>query len=227
MPWRAIGENIAYGLGSNRDTSAWFKNIVHRGLYLKAVGGQHEPCGACKGEQDNWLHLWRCPVFEPIWTNLVDLVNELLPKIQGRNQAEFSPECVYLGVLTNKHALPRRLALLHMITWKFIIHDLYNGGQSEHYVMDASKTNKRALRRYITRIHATLRELQLRILRDTPKGRTVDIKGTNTRLSPVARISEGGRDIQWEANMGRYLQAAGAIDPKPNEEGTITSGGDG
>ena len=93
--------------------------------------------------------------------------------------------------------------------------------------MDASKTNKRALRRYITRIHATLRELQLRILRDTPKGRTVDMKGTNTRLSPVARISEGGRDIQWKANMGRYLQAAGAIDPKPNEEGTITSGGDG
>ena len=96
-----------------------------------------------------------------------------------------------------------------MLTWKFIIHDLlYNRGQSEHYVMDASKTNKRALRRYITRIHATLRELQLRILRDTPKGRTVNIKGINTKLSPVAKISEGGRDIQWEGNMGRYLQAA-------------------
>ena len=65
------------------------------------------------------------------------------------------------------------------------------------------------------RIHANLRELQLRILRDTPKGRTVDLKNINKRLSHVAMISEGGRNILWEGNMGRYLQAAGAIDPKP------------
>ena len=70
-----------------------------------------------------------------------------------------------------------------MLTWKLIIHDIYNGGHCEQYVIDASKTNKRALRRFVTRTLAQLRELQLRILRDTPKGRTMDIKNIDQRLT--------------------------------------------
>ena len=70
IPWRAIGENVSKGIGTNRDTSSWFKNILHRALYLKGKGGQDTACGACHQENEDWLHLWQCPVWKPTWTQL-------------------------------------------------------------------------------------------------------------------------------------------------------------
>ena len=180
MPWRAIGENIAYyGIGTNRDTSSWFKNIVHRGLYLKSLGGQDEPCGACRGARDSWSHLWNCPTFEPLWLKMVELANTLLPHDRGNPPARCCPKFVFLGVLENGHTLPRSLALLHMLIWKFVIQDLVSKGQEEHYLIDAGKTSTRALRRYMTRINAQqLKEVQTRMLRAKPRGLKVDLKLT-------------------------------------------------
>ena len=30
ITWRKIGRNIAHGIGTKKDTSSWFKNILHR-----------------------------------------------------------------------------------------------------------------------------------------------------------------------------------------------------
>ena len=213
MPWRAIGENLVQGIGTNRDTSSWFKNILHRGLYLKSLGGQDEPCGACRSARDTWAHLWSCPTFEPLWSNMVELVNTLLPHDRGSPQARYCPKFVFLGVLENGHTLPRSLALLHMLMWKFVIQDLMSKSQVEHYVIDAGKTSTRAyLRRFMTRINAQLKEVQKRILRAKPRGLRVDLKQINKRLSPVAMIAESREKIIWEDHMRRWLQATGAID---------------
>ena len=116
-------------------------------------GGQDEPCGACRGARDTWAHLWCCPTFEPLWTNMVELVNTLLPEEGGNPQASYCSKFVFLGVLENGHALPRSLALLHMLMWKFVIQELMSKSQVEHYVIDAGKTSTRALRRYLSLIH--------------------------------------------------------------------------
>ena len=85
--------------------------------------------------------------------------------------------------------------------WKFVIQDLMERSQNEHYVIDAGKTSTRALRRYMTRINAQLKEAQKRILRAKPRGLKVDLKGINKRLSPIATLSESGEEIIWEDNM--------------------------
>ena len=88
-------------------------------------------------------------------------------------------------MLENGHTLPRSLALLHMLMWESVIQDLFNVDQREHYVINAGKTSSRALNRYMTRVHAQLREVQIRILRAKPKGATVDLKNLNKRLSQL------------------------------------------
>ena len=143
---------------------------------------------------------------------MVELVNTLLPDDGGHPQASYCAKFVFLGVLENGHALPRSLALLHMLMWKFVIQDLMSKSQVEHYVIDAGKTSTRALRRFMTRINAQLKEAQKRMLRAKPRGLRVDLKQINKKLSPVARISESGEEIIWEDHMRRWLQATGAID---------------
>ena len=143
---------------------------------------------------------------------MVELVNTLLPEEGGNPQASYCSRFVFLGVLENGHALPRSLALLHMLMWKFVIQELMSKSQVEHYVIDAGKTSTRALRRYMTRINAQLKEVQKRILWAKPRGKKVDIKQINKKLRPVAMISETGEEIIWEDNMRRWLQATGAID---------------
>mgnify|MGYP003337382774 CR=1 FL=1 len=100
---------------------------------------------------------------------MVELVNTLLPQDRGNPQARYCPKFVFLGVLENGHTLPRSLALLHMLMWKFAIQDLVSKGQEEHCIIDASKTSTRALRRFMTRINAQLKEVQKRILRAKPR----------------------------------------------------------
>ena len=59
------------------------------------------------------------------WSNMVELVNTLLPHDRGNPPAQFGPEFVFLGVLENGHTLPRSLAPIHMLMWKFVIRDLF------------------------------------------------------------------------------------------------------
>ena len=57
LPWRAIGENLAYGIGTNKDTSSWFKNILHRGLWLRGSSDSTERCRVCNSACETWAHL--------------------------------------------------------------------------------------------------------------------------------------------------------------------------
>ena len=215
LPWRAIGENITRGLGTNRDTSSWFKNIVHRALYLKGVGGQNNACSACHQEQDNWIHLWQCPVWAGIWIPMIEDINRILPPIQGKPRARMGPEFVYLGVLdedTTPHALPISLSLFHSIVWKFIIQDLYKISQEEHYKPNVLDILRRSIRRYETRINAHLKLAQHAYIRNKQRGEDHNNDNINKKLAPVAFINDECTEITWHPVFMDWRKAMGTIE---------------
>ena len=213
IPWRAIGGNIAKGLGSNRDTSSWFKNILHRALYLKGKGGQDTACSACHQENEDWLHLWQCPVWEPIWQKLTRNVNEIIPEMQGMERVMMGPAFIYLGIMdedTTPHALPISLALLHAIIWKFIILELYKKSQNEHYIIKPEAVERSALRRYATRIRAKLRRAQIALAKSVHRGYEHSNDNINKKLQPVARIDDECKEICWHPVIHGWLAQVGA-----------------
>ena len=213
IPWTAIGHNIARGLGSNRDTSSWFKNILHRALYLKGKGGQDTACSACHQENEDWLHLWRCPVWRLTWTGFVQDINEILPPIQGKDRALMGPCFVYLGLLdedTTPHTLPCSLALLHAIIWKFIIIELTKKSHNEYYIINENAVVRSAFRRYTTRIRAKLKKAQIARARSIHRGCSHSNDTINKRLQPVAFIDDECTEIIWHPVVHRWLALAGA-----------------
>ena len=86
---------------------------------------------------------------------------------------------------------------------------MYQRSENEYYIIKPSETNTRALRRLMTRIHAHEREAQIRRHKAEQKGGTVNLRGVNKKIHPIAHIGEEG--IEWEDNMRRWLTAAGAI----------------
>jgi hypothetical protein len=213
IPWRAIGENITKGLGTNRDTSSWFKNIVHRALYLKGRGGQNTACSACHQENEDWIHQWQCPLWAPTWEAIIEGFNELLPPIQGRDRVQFSPSFIYLGLTdedSTPHALPGSLALLHAILWKFIIIELYKISQNEYYEVNTDAVERSTMRRYITRIRANLRKAQIARIKNIHRGEEHSNDKLNKKLYPVASINDACDSITWHPVVHRWLAIAGA-----------------
>ena len=213
IPWRAIGENLSQGLGTNRDTSSWFKNILHRALYLRGKGGQDTACSACHQENEDWLHLWQCPVWETIWRQFINDVNEILPPIQGKERARFGPSFIYLGILdedSTPHALPKSLALMHTILWKYIIMELYKVSNNEHYKINTNNVARSAIRRYTTRIRARLRRAQIALAKKTHRGDTHNNNTINKKLEPAAHIEDDCTQITWHPTVMRWVALAGA-----------------
>ena len=124
--------------------------------------------------------------------------------------AQYCAEFVFLGAMRDGHTLPRSLSLLHSLLWKFQIQDMYQRSQCEYYVINPTKTNSRALRRLMTRIHAHVRAAQIKRNLVEQRGGTITLRGINKRILPIARI--GSEGVEWEENMRRWLTAAGAID---------------
>ena len=181
LPWRAIGANLAYGRGTNKDTSSWFKNILHRGLWLRGSSDSTERCRVCNSACETWAHLWQCPVWEPMWRNFVEITNELLPHMNRDPPAQYCAEFVFLGAMRDEHTLPRSLSLLHSLMWKFQIQDMYKRSQCEYYVINPTKTNTKALRRLMTRIHAHVRAAQIKRNLVEQRGGTITLRGINKR----------------------------------------------
>ena len=63
IPWKEIGQQFATNAGTTRDTGSWFKNILHRAMYLRARRGAPHTCLACASNAlEDWSHFWRCAV---------------------------------------------------------------------------------------------------------------------------------------------------------------------
>ena len=73
---------------------------------------------------------------------------------------------------------------------------MYQRSQNEYYVIKPTETNTRALRRLMTRIHAHERAAQIRRHKAEQKGGTVNMRGVNRNIHPIARI--GAEGVEWE-----------------------------
>ena len=95
-PWREIGKELSTNLGTPKDTSAWFKNILHRAFLLKGKQREHHNCTACGEHNEDWDHFWRCEKFQPTWKRFIDLAN-------ATNDDEEAHELVLVHQVTKKN----------------------------------------------------------------------------------------------------------------------------
>ena len=120
IPWREIGRNIAHGIGTKKDTSSWFKNILHRAMfmYLKGITTTTRTirCTSCGRSHEDWNHFWKCPKYKPIWKKLINLMNETEIAEESGKTHDYTQEWVYLGIRKDGKALNRGHALMHMLT---------------------------------------------------------------------------------------------------------------
>jgi hypothetical protein len=140
-------------------------------------------------------------------------INVILPPIQGSDRAKFGPSFVYLGILdedSTPHALPKSLALMHSILWKYIIMELYNVSNNEYYRININNVARRAIRRYTTRIRAKLRRAQIALAKSTHRGHEHNNNTINKKLDPVARIDDDCTQITWHPTVMRWIAMAGA-----------------
>ena len=180
---------------------------------MRGKGGQDTACSACHQENEDWIHLWQCPVWETVWKQFISVVNEILPPIQGRERAIYGPSFIYLGILdedSTPHALPKSLALLHSIIWKYIIMELYIVSNNEYYKINTDNVSRRAIRRYTTRIRAKLRRAQLALARSIHRGEEHNNNKINKKLEPAAHIDDDCTQITWHPTIMRWVAQSGA-----------------
>ena len=192
LPWASIGGEFARNVGTTRDTGSWFRNILHRALWLKAKGGARHACSACadQNERENWEHFWRCKTWKPTWQKFVDLANEL----EGEHHAGHTEACIYLGIDGTGEAFKGTLGLLHKLVWKFIIMEFtkasIEGTQIQHETIW-----KRAMRRLATRINAQGRRVQRRNLSTEGRGTRSKWEKLNKRMGPVAHLDPDSGEV--------------------------------
>ena len=100
IPWKKIGKEVASQIGTPRDISAWFKNILLMSFLLRRERGASHSCMACAEENEDWDHFWRCKAFRPTWRKFTHLANRLHEEEDSEHN--YSPHLFYLGVKKNK-----------------------------------------------------------------------------------------------------------------------------
>ena len=88
-------KGLATNLGTPRDTSAWFKNILHRAFILRGKRETHHNCTACGAHNEDWDHFWRCDKFQPTWKRFIKVAKDLS---EGGNEHEYAAQMTYLGL---------------------------------------------------------------------------------------------------------------------------------
>ena len=110
LPWLSIGKEFARNIGTTRDTGSWFKNILHRALWLKGKGGARHKCSICADQEsmENWDHMWQCPKLKPTWDKFIQLANMTM----GAHHTGHSQACIYLGIDGSGESIQGTLGLL-------------------------------------------------------------------------------------------------------------------
>ena len=221
LPWMSIGKEFARNVGTTRDTGSWFKNILHRSLWLKAKSGVQHKCSICADQDsiENWDHLWRCPKLKPIWDKFIQLANTTM----GEDHMGHSPACIYLGVDGSGESIQGTLALLHKLIWKFIIME-FTKSNKEGTQMQVDNIWRRATRRLATRINAQGRKVQRKNLAEEGRGSHNSWDKLNKKLEPLAQVNTNNGEVFWHASIReewKELHIIGDEDELENQEENI------
>ena len=222
IPWKEIGRQLATNAGTTRDTGSWFKNILHRSMYLRARRGARHTCLACDtNAPEDWSHFWRCPTFFPVWSKLLYTANDATEQDRYEMTAQF----VYLGIDMDGGSIKGTLALLHKIVWKFIILEWMKASQ-EHREVRAERIWRRAVRRLVTRVNAQARAVQRQNFTD--KGRKITRKweALNNKIAPLAKINPRSARVEWCQNIKEEFRNNHAIneDREDTDESDVDTG---
>ena len=214
LPWREIGKELSTNLGTPKDTSAWFKNILHRAFLLKGKQREHHNCTACGEHNEDWDHFWRCEKFQPTWKRFIDLANATDDDEEAH---EYSEELIYLGVRKDNKSIKGSLALLHKLIWKFILID-FTGASIEGKQIKTRTIWKRALRRLVTRLNAQARAIERR--NTELLGRDESRKWTriNKLAKPLAHIDPDSATLEWHRKMEIELRKVHALEGEAENE---------
>ena len=220
IPWREIGRNIAHGIGTKKDTGSWFKNILHRAMYLKGITTTTRTirCTSCGRSHEDWNHFWKCPKYKPIWKKLINLMNETEIAEESGKTHDYTQEWVYLGIRKDGKALNRGHALMHMITWKYII-IAHTKASLEGIPPKNIKTDiiwKRIMSRLITRIHAIQHKTERARIKREAKQEGFSHYNTNKKIEPLAQMSE---TLDWHPKIEEELIRLNLVKPA-NQENT-------
>ena len=133
-------------------------------MYLKGITTTTRTirCTSCGRSHEDWNHFWKCPKYKPIWKKLINLMNETEIAEESGKTHDYTQERVYLGMRKDGKALNRGHALMHMLTWKYII-IAHTKASIEGIPPKNIKTDiiwKQIMSRMITRIH-TIQRLML------------------------------------------------------------------
>ena len=104
----------------------------------------------------------------------------------------FSRKLALLGATSQSRVLPRGLASLWILAWKFIIIEMTQVGLHGGEV-DARTAWQQAVRRLVVRVHAKAHSFRTALQSAEGKGGTLPSPSTlNTLLEPLAEMSERG-----------------------------------
>ena len=212
--WRELGLAFQGGLLTPRDYTSYYKNILHRGLFLrvKQTGGDRR-CRCCGLVDERFAHLPLCCKIRPfVWLPFVILA-KAAPACYGLKGASVCQSLILLGTTAEGRLLPRGLLALWIVIWKFVILR-FTQVDMEQLQFDGDAVWEQALRRFTVRVNAAVWRYNMRALVARAQERPAPSPAsTNKLLEPVAQIDEGGA-LAWAPFMRDALVAVGIELPK-------------
>ena len=209
IPWRELGLAFQGGLLTPRDYASYYKNILHRALFLRVKqSGGDRMCRCCGLREEHFAHLPVCHVLRRgVWLRLVALA-KAAPESHGLKSASAGLSFVLLGTTVEGRLLPPGLLAFWLILWKFVI-IRFTQVELENAPFDTDAVWKQALRRFAARVHAAVWKHKLRLLtaraQESPPPSPASV---NKMLEPVAELDARG-SLSWAPFMRDALKAVG------------------
>ena len=200
LPWSAIGSLYQGGLLTPKDYSSHFKNILHRALLVRSrmpAADGSQKCRCCGGPTEHFVHLAGCPALVKYWVRLCKLAG-----------LRASPKLVLLGAVSDREVMPKGLAALWLIFWKFVILAFTQTG-IEGAAFNAEVAWLQAVRRFMVRVHASVHTYRVACVWAEGAGRQPPpASPLNLLLTPLARVSEQG-ELVWSPEMKAVIEDVG------------------
>ena len=119
-----------------------------------------------------------------------------------------SPKLVLLGAVSDREVMPKGLAALWLIFWKFVILAFTQTG-TEGAAFNAEVAWLQAVRRFMVRVHASVHTYRVACVWAEGAGRQPPpASPLNLLLTPLARVSEQG-ELVWSPEMKAVIEDVG------------------
>jgi hypothetical protein len=189
-----ISKTYSASFLSPKDFHLHFRHVVHRGLVTRLrMGEAVTSCRFCHAATEHVGHLAACPVVRAWFAPFLALVGIPNPTV---------PELLF-AFPSSGHGGVRNLAI---ITWRRILQLLYSDAAVlSHATPD--RVTKVALARFADLSLALSHRILILNRTITITADRTLLHDANSRISPLASISAGGRHVSYSASTAAALAA--------------------